>query len=137
MTTPSLRALPSVEKLLGLPPLAAASRELPRALVAGAVRATLAEARAVLKRKRNGSAPDPGALVEQAAERARAEAAPAVRRVLNATGVVLHTNLGRAPLAPAAREAVTRVAAGYSSLEYDLAAGRRDERGLGCERWQG
>src|SRR5262245_46119091 len=135
MSAPSLRALPSVEKLLGLEPLAAACRELPRAVVVDAVRATLAEARAELKRARNGSAPEPAALAERAAERARSEAAPALRRVLNATGVVLHTNLGRAPLATPARDAVAQVAAGYSSLEYDLAAGKRGDRGLGCERW--
>jgi L-seryl-tRNA(Ser) seleniumtransferase len=55
--------------------------------------------------------------------------------VLNATGVVLHTNLGRAPLSAEAREAVASVAAGYSSLEYDLERGRRGDRGIGCERW--
>jgi L-seryl-tRNA(Ser) seleniumtransferase len=55
--------------------------------------------------------------------------------VLNATGIVLHTNLGRAPLSEEARRAVAEVAAGYSALEYDLAAGRRGERGTGCERW--
>lgn len=55
-------------------------------------------------------------------------------RVLNATGIVLHTNLGRAPLAEAARRAVNDVAAGYCSLEFDLEAGRRGDRGLGVER---
>jgi L-seryl-tRNA(Ser) seleniumtransferase len=54
---------------------------------------------------------------------------------LNATGIVLHTNLGRAPLAGPARRAVAEVAEGYSSLEYDLAEGRRGDRGLGPERW--
>ena len=60
---------------------------------------------------------------------------PRLRRVLNATGVVLHTNLGRAPLAVAARAAVTAVASGYCSLEYDLETGRRGRRGAGVERW--
>ncbi len=53
---------------------------------------------------------------------------PSLRRVINATGVVLHTNLGRAPLAAAAREAAARVAAGYGNLEYDLQAGERGSR---------
>src|ERR671930_1196118 len=60
--------------------------------------------------------------------RARARLRPSLRRVLNATGVVVHTNLGRAPLAAAAREAVARVAEGYCDLELDLEDGRRGSR---------
>src|SRR5205823_5664470 len=59
--------------------------------------------------------------------RLRAEAAPRLRRVINATGVILHTNLGRAPLSRAAMDALA-VAAGYSNLELDLARGKRGER---------
>jgi L-seryl-tRNA(Ser) seleniumtransferase len=62
------------------------------------------------------------------AARAAARLTPSLRRVLNATGVVVHTNLGRAPLAAAAREAVARVAEGYANLELDLAAGARGAR---------
>jgi L-seryl-tRNA(Ser) seleniumtransferase len=135
MPNSSLRGLPSVDRLLGTEPLAAACRELPRALVVEAARATLAEARKALQKSKNGAAPDATLLAEHAAARARVAAAPALRRVLNATGIVLHTNLGRAPLAPDAREAVADVARGYSSLEYDVVAGKRGDRGLGCERW--
>ena len=135
MSTPELRALPSVEKLLSHEALAEVARELPRALVVAAVRETLAEARASLKRSKNGSAPDGEQLARAAAARARASSAPVLRRVLNATGIVLHTNLGRAPLADAARRAVSEIAAGYSSLEYDLTAGKRGDRGIGPERW--
>jgi L-seryl-tRNA(Ser) seleniumtransferase len=136
MSVTSLRTLPSVEKLLGHEALAGALGALPRAVVVDAVRATLAEARAALRTARSGgSAPDPGALAERAAARARIAGTPALRRVLNGTGIVLHTNLGRAPLAPAARAAVAAVAAGYSSLEYDLELGKRGDRGLGVERW--
>jgi len=135
VATPDLRALPSVEKLLGHDLLAEAARELPRPVVVAAVRETLAEARASLKRSKNGDAPDGDTLARAAAARARAVSAPALRRVLNATGIVLHTNLGRAPLAEPARGAVAEIAAGYSSLEYDLAAGKRGDRGLGPERW--
>ena len=53
---------------------------------------------------------------------------PSLRPVLNATGVIVHTNLGRAPLAAAAIERAARVAGGYSNLEYDLAAGARGSR---------
>jgi L-seryl-tRNA(Ser) seleniumtransferase len=60
--------------------------------------------------------------------RARERLRPSLRRVLNATGVVVHTNLGRAPLAPAARAAVAAAAEGYSNLELDLATGERGSR---------
>src|SRR5580765_3068839 len=95
--TSSLRALPAVEALLHHPALAAALRDLPRALVVEAVRAELADARAKLK-SNGGAAPDADAIADRAATRAAREQRPALRRVLNATGVVLHTNLGRAPL---------------------------------------
>jgi L-seryl-tRNA(Ser) seleniumtransferase len=101
-----LRALPSVDRL-----------------ATAVARAELAERREELV---SGAAPaDPGAdLVERARERLR----PSLRRVLNATGVVVHTNLGRAPLADEARAAVARAAEGYSNLELDLAVGRRGSR---------
>ncbi len=133
MPTPRFRTLPAVEKLLGAAPLAAALASLPRAVVVAAVREELAAARKALKRA-GASPPDPEALAAAAAARARAAARPQLVRVLNATGIVLHTNLGRAPLAEAARRAVNDVAAGYCSLEFDLETGRRGDRGLGVER---
>lgn len=135
MPLSSLRTLPSVEKLLGHDALVAVARELPRSMVVAAVRDTLAEAREALKRSDGGIAPDSDALAHTAATRARLATQPLLRRVLNATGIVLHTNLGRAPLADSARRAVADVAAGYSSLEYDLSSGKRGDRGLGIERW--
>ncbi len=129
-----LRALPAVETLLQHPGLAAALADLPRALVVECARAELAEARTRLKRG-DGSLPDPGTLAGRAAARALAEHRPHLRRVLNATGVVLHTNLGRAPLAAVARAALDQLARGYSNLEFDLVTGRRGERGPGVERW--
>ena len=121
----SLRALPSVEKLLGHELLAEVCRDLPRSVVTDAVRDTLAEARAALKASKDGQALDSETLARAAAHRARLAGAPALRRVLNATGIVLHTNLGRAPLSVQARRIVADVAAGYSSLEYDLEKGER------------
>jgi len=58
---------------------------------------------------------------------------PSLRRVINATGVIIHTNLGRTPLAKAATDAITEIAAGYSNLEYDLEAGRRGHRESHCQ----
>lgn len=132
-----LRGLPAVETLLHHPVLAEALAELPRTVVVDAVRAELEDERTRLKARRNGRAglADAEALAARAALRARVENEPQLRRLLNATGVVLHTNLGRAPLSEAARRAVNEVARGYSSLEFDLDTGKRGDRGLGIERW--
>jgi L-seryl-tRNA(Ser) seleniumtransferase len=135
MSSASLRSLPSVEKLLGHELLAEVLRDLPRSVVTDAVRDTLAEARAAIKGAKDVEALDSDTLAQAAAARARLAGAPALRRVLNATGIVLHTNLGRAPLSEQARRIVADVAAGYSSLEYDLEKGERGDRGVGPERW--
>src|SRR3954466_174287 len=97
-------------------------RELPSVdrLATAVARAELAERREELLA---GAADDAG-LVARARDRLR----PSLRRVLNATGVVVHTNLGRAPLAAEARAAVARAAAGYANLELDLAGGERGSR---------
>jgi len=128
------RTLPAVELLLHHAALEPALRELPRPLVVEAVRAELAEERRRLAAP--GASPaDPDALAARAAARAAGVQRPELRRVINATGVVLHTNLGRAPLSPRARQAVDEVARGYSSLEFDLSTGERGDRGTGVERW--
>jgi L-seryl-tRNA(Ser) seleniumtransferase len=98
-----LRALPSVDRL-----------------ATAVARAELADRRAELL----GGAADEVDLVARARDRLR----PSLRRVLNATGVVVHTNLGRAPLAAEARAAVGRAAEGYSNLELDLETGSRGSR---------
>ena len=131
---PALRALPAVETLLREPALAATLAALPRPLVVDAVRAELEQLRGGLKAGRN-AVPDAASVAEAAALRATGEHRPQLRRVLNATGIVLHTNLGRAPLSAAARQALGDVGRGYSTLEYDLDTGRRGERGVGVERW--
>jgi L-seryl-tRNA(Ser) seleniumtransferase len=115
--------------------LAEALASLPRTLVVGAVRAEVNAERERLKSTRNGPPADASTLAARAAARALADARPSLRRVFNATGIVLHTNLGRAPLADSAREAVAAIAAGYSSLEFDLETGARGGRGAGVERW--
>jgi len=129
----NLRALPAVETLLRHPALAGALDRLPRPLVVEAVRAELAEQRGRMKRGGPPAASED--LAAGAAARATAAHRPQLRRVINATGVVLHTNLGRAPLSLAARQAVAEMSRGYCSVEFDLATGRRGERGTGVERW--
>src|SRR5205085_12286742 len=132
----SLRALPSVDALLRQPVLAEAAQAVPRALLVEAVRSELAAARAQLNGGRSrAGVPDPEALAGRAAARAHAALTPQIKRVLNATGIVLHTNLGRAPFSEAARHALDEVARGYASVEYDLATGARGMRGASVERW--
>ncbi|MBA3460828.1 MAG: L-seryl-tRNA(Sec) selenium transferase [Deltaproteobacteria bacterium] len=117
-----LAKLPAVHVLADA---AAASSGAPRWAVVEAARRLINERRAALLA---GTASD--ATIDASAVAALADslARPALRRVINATGVVLHTNLGRAPLAVAARRAIDEVAAGYSNLEYDLVKGERGSR---------
>jgi len=115
--SPDLSSLPSVEEL------ASSLDGVPHAVAVTAAREAIAAARAVLLD--GGGAGD---LAADARARAGAALEPSLRRVLNATGVIVHTNLGRAPLAAAAMDAVRDAAAGYSTLEYDVAAGARGSR---------
>ena len=119
-----LRRLPSVEQL-------AQRAGGPHHLAVAAARAELERARAAVLD--GGAAPDPEALVAAVALRAAQLGGPSLRRVINATGVVLHTNLGRAPLPPAAVDHLAEVASGYSNLEYDLEAGERGSRSAHLE----
>ncbi len=121
MTDDPRRQLPSVDRLLQEPGISRLLEAMPRSIVVAAAR----EAVAVARRGRSDPPEDWAADVTERASRiGRRSLLP----VLNATGVVLHTNLGRAPLAAAAIEAVTSVAAGYSALEFDLEAGVRGHR---------
>jgi L-seryl-tRNA(Ser) seleniumtransferase len=117
-----LRALPSVEQL------AARLDDVPHAIAVSAARAAIAAGRGAIAAAEGAVAPETAELERDARERAAAAMRPSLRPVVNASGVIVHTNLGRAPLAPAAIEAVAGVAAGYSNLEYDLEAGRRGTR---------
>jgi L-seryl-tRNA(Ser) seleniumtransferase len=107
----------------------ALSERMPRSVVVDAVRATLAAARTRPEQAPTTDAEWTSAIAAHIAARER----PTLQPVLNATGVVLHTNLGRAPLAAAAIEAIADVARGFSSLEYDLVEGTRGSRHVHCE----
>jgi L-seryl-tRNA(Ser) seleniumtransferase len=109
-----LRDLPSVDEL---------ARGADDPLAVDAARMVLVRAREQIR-----AGADPGDLGEKLREELAAARAPRLRRVINATGVIVHTNLGRAPLAAAALEQVADAAAGYSNLEYDLEAGARGSR---------
>jgi L-seryl-tRNA(Ser) seleniumtransferase len=112
-----LRALPSVHELVErLPP---AATGFPRTLVVEEARRTLDAARADILAGRDADTQSAG---QRVCNSLAALTKPSLRRVINATGVVIHTNLGRSPLGPIAP------LPGYSNLEYDLAAGRRGKR---------
>lgn len=115
-----LRALPSVEEL------AASLADVPHAAAVRAARAVIGAARERIVAGGDGETHD--ALAEAARRWLAAELQPRLRRVINASGVIVHTNLGRAPLADAARAAVAAAAEGYSNLEYDLERGARGSR---------
>ncbi|CAN5759999.1 L-seryl-tRNA(Sec) selenium transferase [soil metagenome] len=123
MTDPR-RTLPSVSTLLESAGVRALLATIPRTLVVSAVRDVVGMARDDV----SAAPTDDAAWTASVAARVSVAQRPSLRPVINATGIVLHTNLGRAPLPALALEAIARVAAGYSNLEYDLDAGVRGSR---------
>lgn len=142
MTNELLRSLPSIERLLATPAAERAAAEIGR----DRSRDLLREITDELRRELSGSSGEeknaepcmlnPESLQQEIERRLEARLArinkPSLRRVINATGVIIHTNLGRAPLARTALEALAEVAANYSNLEYDLGRGRRGKRESHC-----
>lgn len=126
-----LRQLPQVDELLRHPTLLPAVSPRLRALAAAAVRRALAAKRHWLAACPAADLPpdlDLESLLQELLPKIQAAGATSLRRVINATGVVIHTNLGRSPLAAAALAQIQEVAAHYSTLEYDLAKGERGSR---------
>jgi L-seryl-tRNA(Ser) seleniumtransferase len=117
--------------MLASPLLRESSLRHGRALTTQVVREVLAAARAAISA--GILPPQPLELAQEAARRLDALGRGSLCPVINATGVVIHTNLGRAPLSAAARQAIETVAMGYSNLEYDLAAGERGSRYVHAE----
>lgn len=133
-----LRIIPSIEQLRQRPAVRAAEREHGTSAVLAALRDGAAELRARLL-DGGGDLPrtsEEAALYIEASLAARLDriTRPSLRPVINATGVIVHTNLGRAPLARAALERAFDLATGYVNLEYDLEAGRRGARDTHAER---
>ncbi|WP_419728243.1 L-seryl-tRNA(Sec) selenium transferase [Lichenicola sp.] len=129
----NLRALPQVQRLLESPLAASLQTHASRPVLLGALRAVLDQARAQLRADPALVAPTVETLLAAASDHIAASDRPGLRRVINATGIVLHTNLGRAPLAQAALDAVVEAGRGYGNLEFDLAAGHRGSRTQGIE----
>jgi L-seryl-tRNA(Ser) seleniumtransferase len=139
-----LRELPSVDELMARPAVAALISEHGRPIVLRAARQVLEAVRreivggtvpgkgrgtSVASRKETQTGTGAGEGIEARVEAAVVAAVePSLRRVINATGVVLHTNLGRAPLADGAASAIAATSTRYTNLEYDVAAGKRGRR---------
>ncbi len=126
-----LRALPSVEQLLQTAQAADLTARYGRPLTVAAVRAALQQTRAAAAQ--GAPLPDRAHLLAQASDLLAAWTRPSLLPVINATGVILHTNLGRAPLSAAALAAMDAVGRGYSTLEFDLESGRRGSRLIHAE----
>ena len=129
------RKLPSVDQLLGRPRVEALLRGHARDLVVEEIRAVLEETRNAIasgtwtREVQSNEAETVTDLLEgRVVERIVKLEEPSLRKVINATGVILHTNLGRAPLSENVVEAIQRIAGGYTNLEYDLSSGRRGKR---------
>ena len=128
-----LREFPAVEELLQRASLAATVSLVPRPHAAAIVKEVIAEAKNSLKTKK-------AKITEASLERDITRAIVRSRRqemtqVINATGIVVHTNLGRAPLSTELFDQVRDVVTGYGNIEYDLAGGKRGGRGAACERY--
>ena len=126
--TELLRKIPPVDELLGLPPLAELTTRVSRDLVVDAARTVLELLRDDISRGLTIPPPEPRAIAAQIADEVARLLKPTLRSVINATGVILHTNLGRAPLAEAGIEHIRQTAGQYTNLEYDVARGTRGRR---------
>ncbi|MEW6405886.1 MAG: L-seryl-tRNA(Sec) selenium transferase [Chloroflexota bacterium] len=126
-----LRSLPSVDKLVNTSRGSAWVADYGRSLTVNAIRATLDEVRAAYRP--GESLPRQDELLNKVADKLGFWVMPTLRAVINASGVIIHTNLGRAPMSEAALQAARRVSSGYSNLEYDLEKGGRGSRLLHAE----
>jgi len=133
---PDFRTIPSIERLRQRPAVRALEARFGTEATVDALRAAAADVRSAIGGG-DAALPDEGAVVARmeadAASRLAELFRPSLQPVINATGVVIHTNLGRAPLANAAIDRVVEVARGYSSIEYDLARGTRGRRDVHAE----
>src|SRR5688500_18051787 len=130
-----LRNIPSVNELLDSPPLKSLMQRVNHSTVVSGVRQFLDNLRTEAQSRASSvGIPTPAELAERIAHWIAVEERPPLRPVINATGILLHTGLGRAPLAAEAIQAVADVSRGYASVEIDLASGERSQRVLAVER---
>jgi L-seryl-tRNA(Ser) seleniumtransferase len=124
------RSLPSVEKILQTGEAAALTDSFGRPLTLRAIRHTLEGLRIDLKKRDGAELISISSILKSTGDLLSQWTQPGLRRVINATGVILHTNLGRAPLSAAATAAINAIAGGYSNVELDLDTGKRGGRAL-------
>lgn len=129
-----LRNLPSVDRLLQATAVSPLLDEYGRDLVTEALRQSLEEARSAILSSKLSEAVSEEMLLKAAESWLNEFLAPTLYPVINGTGVIVHTNLGRAPLSQAALEAVQAVGAGYSTLEFDMSNGKRGSRSVHAEQ---
>jgi L-seryl-tRNA(Ser) seleniumtransferase len=133
-----LRAIPSVDELLGRPALVTLAESAGRPVVTQVTRSVLSDLRSTLLKNKRGSNGDltvaPQAIEYRVVTEVEKLLAPTLRPVINATGVILHTNLGRAPLSSGAVAAIAETASHYSNLEYDVESGARGKRDVHTAR---
>jgi L-seryl-tRNA(Ser) seleniumtransferase len=132
MSKETLRQLPSVDRLLGEEVMQELVTAYGHKQTVDTLRETLDAVRDEVRA--GADVPEVKTLAARASARLRERLAPTLRPVINATGVIIHTNLGRAPLSAAARAAMEGASQGYSTLEYDLQAGQRGHRTVHVER---
>jgi L-seryl-tRNA(Ser) seleniumtransferase len=130
----NLRGLPSVEKLLQTQLAAELIASYGRPLTLQAIRSSLDEVRRRVSKSSETTLPDREIILTQTACLLHLWTAPTLLPVINASGVILHTNLGRAPLSNAALQAMEAVSRGYSNLEFNLETGKRGSRLIHAER---
>ena len=123
-----LKDLPSVDHLLNSDTANELVNTFGRLLTLEAIRSTLNEVRT--KFPETATIPNTNSLFDKIQQLLTSWTAPTLLPVINATGVILHTNLGRAPLSYDAMEAIRKVSSGYSNLEYELGKGRRGSRAV-------
>jgi L-seryl-tRNA(Ser) seleniumtransferase len=131
-----LRDLPAVNDILLDPGIESVRSRFSHGQIADAIRAELAALRTVISKEpsTNGEC-TPASVVASVVERLARDHRPRLRPVINATGIVLHTNLGRAPIAEAAAQAAYDAAHGYLNLELDLDTGKRSSRQNPIREW--
>jgi len=127
------RDFPSVEELLGAPEIAEAVCRIPRPVAVEVVRKTIADCKTRLLK--TGKSLGWSAFLKLLQIALHRQKRREITRVINATGIVVHTNLGRAPIARSVLEYITASVSGYSNLEFDLETGERGSRGYACEEY--